>query len=91
MEFLPLGVSIILIIWCGVLTYFIFQQKGSLGRITSGGKKETVIDILSEVLEREKNLESGLKDTNRKVEGLLFDSQFYIQKIGLVRFNSVQR
>lgn len=58
-----------------------------LQSITRGGKKETMIDLLNSVLDKEKKLELGLRDTNRKVEGLLFDSQFYIQKIGLVRFN----
>ena len=46
-----------------------------------------IIDLLNEVVEKEKKIESSLIQTNRKVEGLLFDAQFYIQKIGLVRFN----
>lgn len=58
-----------------------------LQNVTRGGKKETMLDLLNEVIGKQKKLENGLGDTNKKVEGLLFDSQFYIQKIGLVRFN----
>ena len=38
-------------------------------------------------METEKNLSRNLHEVNKKVEGLIFDSQLYIQKIGLVRFN----
>lgn len=56
-------------------------------QVTRGSKKETIIDLLSEVLSKEKKLSQDLSETNKKVGDLLFDSQFYIQKIGLVRFN----
>lgn len=88
MDFLPLIVVFgILIIWSAALTYFFFRFQSSLAKINRGGKNENILDVLSEVLEKEKKIENKLIDTNRKVEGLLFDAQFYIQKIGLVRFN----
>ena len=88
MDFLPQIVIVaILIVWSSVLTYFFLTTRMALQNITRGGKKETIIDLLNEVVEKEKKIESSLIQTNRKVEGLLFDSQFYIQKIGLVRFN----
>ena len=52
-----------------------------------GGKKESILELLTSVLETEKNLSKDLKELDHKVEGLIFDSQLYIQKIGLVRFN----
>ncbi len=88
MYLVPLAVvSIVLLVWNAVLTYFYYKTRNSLQKIKIAGKGENVIDILSEVLEKEKKLERGVIEVNRKVEGLLFDSQFYIQKIGLVRFN----
>jgi hypothetical protein len=88
MNLIPLLIlGVVIICWCGALTFLLLQIRSSLQQITRGGKKETIIEILSEVLEKEKKISSALSDTNRKVEGLIFDSQFYIQKIGLVRFN----
>ncbi len=76
-----------LVVWNGLLTFLLLQQRGSSQKILRGSKKENVIDLLAEVLEKEKKLMRELIETNKKVEGLLFHSQFYIQKIGLVRFN----
>lgn len=76
-----------LIVWNALLSFLLLQQKGSMQKILRGTKKETVIDLLEEVLEKEKKISRELVETNKKVEGLLFHSQFYIQKIGLVRFN----
>lgn len=88
MELIPLIViAVILIIWCSILTYFHYKLINSFQNITKNGKRENIIQVLNEVLEKEEKNEHTLIETNRKVEGLLFDSQFYIQKIGLVRFN----
>ena len=88
MDILPqIVIGVVLIVWSSVLTYLFFSTRSALQNITRGGKKETIIDLLNEVVEKEKKIESSLIQTNRKVEGLLFDAQFYIQKIGLVRFN----
>ena len=88
MNSIPLLILVvILIVWNGVLSYFFYKIWTSLQKISTGEKKETIIDLLSKVLEHEKRLSQTLAETNKKVEGLIFDSQFYIQKIGLVRFN----
>jgi hypothetical protein len=87
MSFVPLIVGSILVIWCGLLTYLFFAQQQKIQKITRGSKKENIIELLSDVLENEKVLVKDLREVNRKVEGLIFDSQLYIQKIGLVRFN----
>jgi len=88
MNSIPLLILVvILIVWNGVLSYFFYKIWTSLQKVSTGGKKETIIDLLSRVLEHEKKLSQTLSETNKKVEGLIFDSQFYIQKIGLVRFN----
>lgn len=88
MNSIPLLILVvILIVWNGVLSYFFYKIWTSLQKISTGEKKETIIDLLNSVLDHEKKLSQTLVETNKKVEGLIFDSQFYIQKIGLVRFN----
>lgn len=88
MEFIPLMVvALALVVWCATLSFMFYRMMSSIQNINKGGKKESMIQVLNEVLEKERKIEHELIETNRKVEGLLFDSQFYIQKIGLVRFN----
>ena len=88
MNSLPLLILVvILIVWNGILSYLFYRIWTSLQKVSTGDKKETIIELLSKVLEHEKRLSQNLADTNKKVEDLIFDSQLYIQKIGLVRFN----
>jgi hypothetical protein len=88
MNSLPLLILVvILIVWNGILSYLFYRIWTSLQKVSTGDKKETIIELLSKVLEHEKRLSQNLAETNKKVEDLIFDSQFYIQKIGLVRFN----
>lgn len=87
MNLIPPIVGAILVLWSGVLTYFIYWQHQKIQKITKNGKKEDLLELLNDVLNTEKNLQKNVTEINKKVEGLIFDSQFYIQKIGLVRFN----
>lgn len=87
MNFVPLVVGSVILIWCGALTYLLFVQQKNMQKVIRGGKKESILELLTSVLETEKNLSKDLKELDHKVEGLIFDSQLYIQKIGLVRFN----
>lgn len=80
-------VLILLVVWSAALTFLYYKQYTSLQKIVTSDQKRTVVDILAEVLQNQKELDKALVDINKKVEGLIFDSQFYIQKIGLVRFN----
>jgi len=88
MNLIPLLTLVaILIGWNLVLTYFLYKQRSSLQKVSNGDKNVTLLELLSDVLDKEKKLSQNLSETSKKVEGLIFDSQFYIQKIGLVRFN----
>ena len=48
------AVFTILIIWCGVLSYLYYKIFSSFEKINKGSKKQTIIEILGEVLSREK-------------------------------------
>ncbi len=88
MDFFPLAVAVgLLVIWCTILSYILLKQKKGFIKISKGGKSESIVEVLSQVLDNEKKLVKSLSETEKKVDGLLFSSQFYIQKIGLVRFN----
>lgn len=88
MDLIPqVVVAIVIVLWLGFLTYLHIKQQSELKNITIDGNRENILEVLNSVLEKEKKIERSQTDINKKVEGLLFDSQFYIQKIGLVRFN----
>lgn len=88
MDFFPLAVVVgLLVVWCTILSYLLFKQKKGFTKISKGGKSESIVEVLSQVLDNEKKLVKSLSETDKKVEDLIFSSQFYIQKIGLVRFN----
>lgn len=77
----------ILSIWSLVLTILFLRSYLLTLRISRGSKKQSIVDILDNVLSHERDLRKDLEGVAREVERLSHDSQFYIQKIGLVRFN----
>jgi len=56
-------------------------------KIRRGTKKESLIPILNELLNKEEKIEKGLISLDSKVVELEDQSQFFIQKIGMLRFN----
>ena len=73
--------------WSLVLTILFVRFEIKISKISKGSKKDTIVDILNDVLGREERLEKRLGTISKEVEGLIFGSKFYIQKIGLIRFN----
>lgn len=87
MDFPLIAIAVVLFVWNVVLTVLLVSQKSSYKKITKGGKNSSIIETISEIIEQERSLKKTLIEIDKKVEGLIFGSQFYIQKIGLVRFN----
>lgn len=77
----------LLFLWSLVLTILFIRFEKKISKISKGNKKDTIIDILNDVLSKEERLEKRLGAVDKEVEGLIFESKFYIQKIGLIRFN----
>lgn len=77
----------ILAIWSLILTILFLRFYLSILKISRGSKKQSIIDILENVLSRERELDKEIEVIGREVERLSHDSHFYIQKVGLVRFN----
>jgi len=56
MNSLPLLILVvILIVWNGILSYLFYRIWTSLQKVSTGDKKETIIELLSKVLEHEKD------------------------------------
>lgn len=78
---------VLFLLWSLVLTILFVRFEKKISKISKGSKKDTIVDILNDVLSREDRLEKRLGALDKGIEGLIFDSKFYIQKIGLIRFN----
>lgn len=88
MDFFPwIIIGVLLVVWNIAITVLLINQRNSFKKITKGGKSNSIIDLLAEVVENEKKAQKIVAEIDNKVEDLIFNSQFYIQKIGLVRFN----
>jgi hypothetical protein len=80
-------ILVVLLVWLILLSLIFAKFYFSIQRISRGLKKDSIIDILNELLTRDKSLKEDLSSIEAEVKRLSFESQFYINKIGLVRFN----
>lgn len=76
-----------LFIWVLVLTFIFLRFYIFYMRIKKGTKEKSVVSILNELFEKEQKMEKGIISLDKKVEFLEDQSQFYIQKVGMIRFN----
>lgn len=77
----------ILFFWVLVLTFFFLRFYLFYIKIKQGTKEKSLVLILNELLDREKKIEKGLSALDKKLVELDDESQFYIQKVGMLRFN----
>lgn len=89
MNFTPIVVIavVLLLVWVSYLTYLFRNFNSKILTITKGDKEITIVEILNKVVGRQNDIEKKLVSLDKDVGDLIFDTKFYIQKIGLVRFN----
>lgn len=77
----------IFFVWALILTVIFLKFYLYFQRISKGSKKDSILSILSDVLDKEKGLREDVDAIGNDLKQLSFDSKFYIQKVGLARFN----
>jgi len=77
----------ILFVWASALTFIFLRFYLFYMKIKKGTKEKSLIPILNELLEKEQRIEKGIIALDKKVIELEDESQFYIQKVGMTRFN----
>ncbi len=82
--FIGVGVTLV---WLAILSVIYYRQNSKILTISKGNSELSIIDILNKVVGKQNTLDKKISTIEKNVEGLIFDSKFYIQKIGLVRFN----
>lgn len=78
---------ILSVIWLGALSFIIVRIYLSNLRLTKHGSRESITQILNDLLKREESNQKIIQQLSDKCAKLERDGLFHIQKIGLVRFN----
>lgn len=78
---------LISLLWSLILTFFFVRLFLYYSRLTKKGKKESIIQILEDILKRDEALEKEIASMKEMYVKLNKEGQLHIQKIGLVRFN----
>lgn len=80
-------ISVIFFVWTSILTVLFLKFYLYYKRLTKNGKKETLVEILDGVKKWENAYGRDVEELIKKTQKLEYSSQFFIQKVGLVRFN----
>lgn len=79
--------SVLFFVWALVLTFFFLKFYLYYKRIVKNTKKDNLAEILDDLFKKEQRLVAGVKVLEERSKRIEHNSQFYIQKIGLLRFN----
>ena len=76
-----------LFLWVSILTFVVFKMRASYVNISKDGKKDSVVALVNEVLEKENKNQKILDQLVAAYDKINKEGSTHIQKIGLVRFN----
>lgn len=79
--------SLILLVWNVILTFFFLQFYLYYKRLTKGGKKESIVKMLDEIVSDQERMKKALDELVSACVKLDESGQLHIQKVGLLRFN----
>jgi len=78
-------------LWLLIISIVVFKLKKHYNNLITATKKEKLNEILDILIETDKKQEKEIELLKKNLAGLVVQSQFHIQKIGLVRFNPFER
>lgn len=77
--------------WLFFLTFLVIKIRNHYYSLISKTRKERLDEILDELLKENKKLTNEINLIKKELEKEINNSKFYLQKIGLVRFNPFER
>lgn len=86
----PLILSV-LIIWLLILSFFLYKIRSHYYQLVSRTKKRRIDDILDSLIEKNELFNKEIEEIKRKLEEVIYQQNFYYQKIGFLRFNPFDR
>lgn len=75
------------LIWLVFLSGFVYKIQRHYRKLLKTTKKEKIDEILERLIDEGIKNKKTLERLGKEIEGMKTESRYYIQKIGLVRFN----
>lgn len=82
-----LGLIILLALWLGGLTFWLYRVVSHYKRLTDGAQRGDLASVLEKLLQSDSSLKERIKQVEDALTTLDQRSQKHIQKVGIVRFN----
>jgi len=82
---------VITFLWLFLLSYFFYRLKHHYNNLLKRTKKQHIDEILDAILQKEEKLEIEVKLLKKELVKAINQSNFYIQKVGMIRFNPFER
>jgi hypothetical protein len=80
-------ISILSLLWAGILTYLFIRQQTFFKQFTQGIAKKDLKTILQNIANSLKTVGNELNRLDSQVNTIIKDDQTHFQKIGFVRYN----
>lgn len=87
MEMVLIGVSLLLFVWVGIITFLFLKLRSQMDIFTKSGERASLPRILEGMTKDIDKTEASIHDVEKKIALLERDGRFHIQKIGLHRYN----
>lgn len=87
MSIPQLVISLLFFVWLSALSFLFFRFYSYYMRLVKNGKKESITEILDEIVKIEEKNKKALDVLTEEYVKLKEDGASHIQKVGLVRFN----
>ncbi len=84
-------VSVLFFIWLIIISWILFKTRNHYLQLVSSTKKGKLDEILEEIVQNDKTFASEISTIKKTINHLTDQSQFFIQKTGLVRFNPFEK
>lgn len=84
---LGLGLSALTIVWLGVLTFFVWQGRGSINKLFPLSGERDIRRKFEELLNTVEGFDKDLKNSNQKLGEIEREGLLHLKKVKLLRYN----
>lgn len=85
------GIFAAIFFWLLILSWIVWRVRNHYFKLVSRTKKEKIDEILDTLLSQDTSLQADIAQIKKQLSQESERSKFYLQKIGLIRFNPFER
>ncbi|MCL4338593.1 DUF4446 family protein [Patescibacteria group bacterium] len=86
-ENITLIILAFILIWLGVLSFYLYKSLAHYGKLTRLTGKEQLGDILDGIVDKLKGNSNELELLRKELEKVINENKYHIQRVGILRFN----